>query len=689
MLTKTSIGQDVLLKAYKYMCWVQELAALFDERRDLFKYVHSTSRGHEAIQLAVAMQLLPHDYVYPYYRDEAILLGAGMTPYEMLLQNLAKKDDPFSMGRLYYGHPSLRRDEQVKIPYQSSSTGMQAIPATGAAHGMKYKESTGLVLYENTEDAPVVVCSLGDGSVTEGEVAEAFQMAVLHELPVIYLIQDNNWSISAHLDEIYAMKANEYAKGFKGLEVVETDGADFAECYAKFTGVLDACRSERRPFMFYAPTPLIGHHTSGVRREWYRPEDELAESRGKDPFLVLQSQLRDMGVSDDELQKIYDEAKSEVADGFERANAAEEPDDIHSFYYAPTPIAEERGVRTPQGGKEVVMVDAALHALDELMREHPEALLYGQDVGGTLGGVFREAATLTQKYGRARVFNTPIQEAYIIGSTSGMSAVGLKPVVEVQFADYIWPGLNQLFTELSRSYYLSAGKWNVQSLIRVPIGAYGAGGPFHSSSVESIPLNIHGVKVVYPSNAADMKGLFKAAFYDPNPVVFFEHKGLYWSKVPGSKAARTIEPDENYIIPLGKGRVALAPDENEVRRGNSCVVVTYGMGVHWALNAAKQFPGSVEIIDLRSLEPLDWELISQSVRKHNKVLVLTEENPVNSFAEALTGRIAREHFEYLDAPVAFLGSENVPGIPLNSTLEAMTLPSAEKTAAKIEELLNW
>src|ERR1700689_3103316 len=218
------------------------------------------------------------------------------------------------------------------------------------------------------------------------------------------------------------------------------------------------------------------------------------------------------------------------------------------------------------------------------MKKHPECLFYGQDVGGRLGGVFREAATLAQKFGDDRGFNTPIQEAFIIGSTVGMSATGCKPIVEIQFADYIWPGLNQLFTEVSRSYYLSNGKWPVSSVIRVPIGAYGSGGPYHSSSVESFVLQIKGVKVVYPSNAADMKGLFKAAFYDPNPVVMLEHKGLYWSKVPGTQEAKTIEPDENYIIPLGKARIALAADESKVNDGESLAVITYGMGIYWAMN---------------------------------------------------------------------------------------------------------
>lgn len=258
------------------------------------------------------------------------------------------------------------------------------------------------------------------------------------------------------------------------------------------------------------------------------------------------------------------------------------------------------------------MVDCALFAIDELMQKHPECLLYGQDVGKRLGGVFREAATLAQKFGDHRVFNTPIQEAFIVGSTVGMSAVGLKPIVEVQFADYIWPGLNQLFTEVARSCYLTNGKYPVSMILRVPIGAYGSGGPYHSSSVESVVCNIKGVKVVYPSNGADLKGLIKAAYEDPNPVIIFEHKGLYWSKVPGTDAAKVIMPDSDYKIPLGKGRIALQADEDTLQ--TTLVIISYGMGVHWALNAAKNFKDRIEIIDLRTLVPLDEELIFNSVK---------------------------------------------------------------------------
>ncbi|UOQ71022.1 hypothetical protein MUN79_20450 [Hymenobacter cellulosilyticus] len=335
------------------------------------------------------------------------------------------------------------------------------------------------------------------------------------------------------------------------------------------------------------------------------------------------------------------------------------------------------------------MVDAALHTVDDILREFPEALFYGQDVGGELGGVFREAALLAKKYGDTRVFNTPIQEAYIVGSTAGMSAVGAKAIVEIQFADYIWPSLNQLVEELSKSCYLSNGKFPVQSLIRVPIGAYGGGGPYHSGSIESTLLTIRGIKVVYPSNAADMKGLLRAAFLDPNPVVMLEHKGLYWSKVPGTEDAKTVEPATGYAIPLGQAAIAQPADPEQLRQGATCVVITYGMGVHWAKAASKQFAGQVEILDLRTLNPLDFDAVQAAVRRHGKALVLTEEPLMNSFAESLAGRIQRTCFQQLDAPVFTVGAANLPAIALNVELERQMLPSAEKVATALAELLEY
>ena len=684
---KEKVGLDTLLDAYKLMCTSKSMTELYEENfKVVSKYVHATSRGHEAVQLALGMQLLPQDFVAPYYRDESILLGIGMEPRELMLQLLAKKDDPFSGGRTYYSHPSLKRDDMPKIPHQSSATGMQAIPTTGVALGLQYKEQIGLT--DSDMDAkPVAVCSLGDASVTEGEVSEAFQMAALRQLPILYLVQDNEWDISANAEETRAQDAYEFARGFKGLEARTIDGSDFLACYKKIKEILKIIREERRPFLLHAKVPLLNHHTSGVRKEWYR--DDLEEHESRDPWPKLRSFLLEIGISEEDLHAIENEAREKVAADYEKAlNAPDpQPEDLFTHDFAETPVLDESGIREPEDGEEKVMVDCALFAIKELMEDNKECLLYGQDVGGRLGGVFREAATLAQTFGDERVFNTPIQEAFIVGSTVGMSAVGLKPIVEVQFADYIWPGLNQLFTEVSRSCFLSDGKYPVSMILRVPIGAYGSGGPYHSSSVESVLANIRGIKVVYPSTGADLKGLIKAAYDDPNPVVILEHKGLYWSKVPGTLAARTVEPSRDYKVPIGKGRyvqmAAESMDENRIS------IITYGMGVHWALNAAKEFEGKVEIVDLRSIYPLDEEMIYESVRKNNRCLVVTEEPVNNTFAQSVAARIQENCFESLDAPVKTIGSENMPAIPLNEILEKTMIPNAEKVAVAIREVLEY
>ncbi len=685
--TEKDIQINLLLKAFKLMSMAKAMTELFEAKKVVTsKYVHATSRGHEAIQLALGLQLLPQDWVSPYYRDDSILLAIGIKPYELMLQLLAKKDDPFSGGRLYYCHPSLKRDDMPKIPMQSSATGMQAIPSTGVAMGIQYKEDQGLS-EEYGEYKPVVVCSFGDASITEGEVAEAFQMAVLKKLPILYLVQDNDWDISATSAEVRAQNAAEYAKGFKGLESRTIDGTDFLHSYNTIDEVLNIIRKERRPFLIHAKVPLLNHHTSGVRKEWYR--HELEEAAQRDPYPKLWNQLLENGVEEWMLKQIVEESTQLVDVDYHRALQSEDPspEDLFNHDFAPTPVTEEKGNRSPEGKEATVMVDCALFAVNEIMTKHPEALLYGQDVGARLGGVFREAATLGQKFGINRVFNTPIQEAFIIGSTVGMSAVGCKPIVEVQFADYIWPGLNQLFTEVSRSCFLSNGKWPVSCVIRVPIGAYGSGGPYHSSSVESVLCNIRGIKVAYPSTGADLKGLMKAAYYDPNPVVILEHKGLYWSKIKGTEDAKTIEPDEDYIIPFGKARIVV--EANPSNEENTLTIITYGMGVYWAKEAITRFGERVEVIDLRTLTPIDLETIYLSVKKHNRCLIVTEEPANNSFAQSLAGKIQADCFKFLDAPVLTIGAENLPAIPLNSTLEYTMLPNADKVAKVIGELLAY
>ena len=687
--------KEILKNGFTKLCTAKAMTEVFEANfKEVSKYVHATSRGHEAIQIAVGMQLLPQDYLFPYYRDDAMLLALGMTPYDLMLQVLAKKEDPFSGGRTYYSHPSLKDDDKPKIPHQSSATGMQAIPATGVAMGMQYKElvdsKSNTNIFNTSEvNRPITVCSLGDASVTEGEIAEAFQMAALKQLPILYLVQDNGWDISATSQETRAQDAYDYAKGFNGLEAISIDGSNFEESYITIQNAIQTIRTERRPILVHAKVPLLNHHTSGVRMEWYR--DDLEEAKSRDPYPKMKQLLLENDFTQKELKTLESTTYQIVKNDLKKAQKAKDPEpkDLFTHDFAPTPITEEKGERTPENANKVVMVDCALFAVEELMTQHKECLLYGQDVGGRLGGVFREAATLAQKFGDHRVFNTAIQEAFIVGSTVGMSAVGLKPIVEVQFADYLWPGLNQLFTEVSRSCYLSNGKWPVSMILRVPIGAYGSGGPYHSSSIESVVSNIRGIKIAYPSNGADLKGLMKAAYYDPNPVIILEHKGLYWSKVPGTKGATSVEPAADYILPFGKAWVLQEIWKQEAEETIS--LITYGMGVHWAMNASKELglQDQIEVVDLRTLHPLDYNTVFKSVKKCSKCLIVTEEPSENSFSRTLQGRIQEVCFKELDAPVMLIGSENMPAIPLNTVLEQTMIPSIEKVKLKILELRSY
>jgi len=685
------IDRNLLLHAYRLMYLSKIMAETYEANRLITKYVHSTSRGHEAIQLATAFQLKPYDWVSPYYRDESLLLGMGWTPYELMLQLLTKADDPFTGGRSYYSHPNSKAADKPKIIHQSSATGMQVIPTTGIAQGLQYLMTIDSPLLQKGENGelPIVICSLGDASITEGEVSEAFQFAVLKRLPIIYLVQDNDWGISVTAEEGRAMNAYQYAKGFRGMERIKVDGTDFMESYNCMNKVIADVREKQRPWLVHAKTCLLNHHTSGVRKEFYRTEEDLEKHGADDPIpkmreLVLKS------FPEEEILRIENEAITSVKEQFEKAVAAAEPGiaKVSEHVFAPTLVTEEKGERSPAGKEKIMMVDAALFAIRELMEEHEECILFGQDVGKRLGGVFREAATLGDQFGDHRVFNTAIQEAYIIGSTVGLSAVGIKPIVEVQFADYIYPGFNQLVTEISKSCYLSCGKFPVSTIIRVPVGAYGGGGPYHSGCVESTLLTIKGIKIAYPSNAADMKGLMKAAYYDPNPVIMLEHKGLYWSKVSGTEDAKMVEPSKDYVLPFGKAAIVLKANDASIDNGESACIITYGMGVYWAKAAARKFGGQIEIIDLRTLFPLDEGLVFSTVKRHGKCLVLTEEQQNNSFAEALAGRISKGCFQWLDAPVDVLGALNLPAVPLNMGLEGAMLPNGDKVADRLRGLLE-
>ena len=343
--------KEVFLDAFRLMCTVRSMADIYEANRSICKYVHSTSRGHEAIQLATAFQLLPCDYVSPYYRDESLLLGLGFSPYTLMLQLLAKGEDIFTGGREYYSHPNYRGTDKPNIIHQSSATGMQAIPATGIAQGLQYLELINSPLYKNgpAGESPVVICSLGDASLTEGEISEAFQVAVLKKLPVIYLVQDNDWGISVTGSEARTMNASEFTLGFKGLQRISVDGSDFFQSYAVMKNVVEKVREKKEPFLVHAKVPLLGHHTSGVRKEFYRSSEDLATHVAEDPLPKLKKRLLDIGIGENELNEIEAVAIREVDQHFKNAVASAEPDPakVEEHVFAPTSVTEEKGERCP------------------------------------------------------------------------------------------------------------------------------------------------------------------------------------------------------------------------------------------------------------------------------------------------------------------------------------------------------
>ncbi len=680
--TYTTLTNDTLKRAYYLMCVTREMDRVYDEQKDIYgKYAHCTSRGHEAVQIAAGMQLSPYDYAAPYYRDEALLLAMGVPPDALVRQLLAKGDDPFSAGRNGYGHPVLKSDNLPKIPYLGLTAGGHVVPATGMAQGLAYLSAQNL---RSDFDRPVVLCSLGDGALTNGEVAEALQMALLKRLPIVYLVQDNDWARSARAEEYRGMDPYEFAGGIKGMRRTRVNGADFVQAYESIQLAIEYVRIERLPIFLHAKCPLIGDFSSGLPAGRYRPEDNLTLHSKDDPIIRLSKYLLIEGESEEALGQLADEARAAVAETLSRAAEATEPDPGTIFLHTFADIGEmpenEAGPATAEAEVSST-AGASVAAISELLAAHREALYYGQDVGGTLGGLYGEAHGLADRYGAERVFNMPSQPAYIIGAALGMAAVGCKPIAQVP-ADQLWGGLNQLVHGLSKSNYLSNGQYPVQALIRVPVGAPGGGGPFGSGSIESVLLRIPGIKVAYPSDAADLAGLLKTAFADPNPVVVLEHRGLYGLATSG------LSPDP-HALPLGKARIVQEAAEEKREEGTSVAMITYGMGVHWALAASQEVSGSAEILDLRTLHPLDWEAVAAAVKRHNKVLVLTEEAASGSFAESLAGRIARECFKFLDGPVSVCGAEAVPALPQHGTLEAAVLPNPAKVVAAIRELLNY
>ncbi len=683
---RSQISRRILTKAYRLMFTVETMTSICEDNKEIYgKYIHGAFHGQEAIQLAVGLQLEAHDFGSFHDGDVATMLALGITPHELMLQLLGKAGDPFSGGSAYHCYPSLKRAEFPTIPCQSRLAGMRTIQGTGMAHAITYMEQQKL---RKTDETPIVICSMGD-EMTDNMVAEAWYVAIARKLSIIYLAFNNQHKVPGPAEQLNATDAYEFASRFKGMKRMKIDGSDFVNAYEGIKKAIADVRKDKGPLLIQAKCPSFSYvDASGTTQHI---GDRNLKSHNRSASLSgLRDHLLAIGAPEASILEIESAVKDYVQKALQQALNAAEPDlsiaGLHEF--AETPVKEVQGKKKRRASSRVTIAQAASRATNEILARHPEALFYYQDVREESDSAAAKAE-MKKKLGKHRVLSMPELEAYIIGSTTGMSAVGAKPIVEVQLDGGNMNGLSRWIEEIANSCYLSMGRFPVQALIRVPVGDYENEKSYSFGHMDSALLNIKGVKVVYPSNAADMKGLMKAAFYDPNPVVVLENKGLNKAKTTEINESMSFEPDDGYMIPLGLSNKILEAEKKKTEEGNSVLIITYGMGVHWAKEACQSMSGQVTILDLRTLSPLDWETIKNEVEIHSKVLILTEEPLLNSFGESLAGRIAGECFQFLDAPIQIVGAESLPAIVMNVNLKSVMLPSSDRVGEALSELLAY
>ncbi|MCH7762380.1 MAG: tungsten formylmethanofuran dehydrogenase [Candidatus Marinimicrobia bacterium] len=629
-------------------------------------YFHIGSSGHEAAQLAAASVLRPgEDWVYPYYRDAALCLGLGMTPKEQLLCFLARKDDPNSGGRQmpqHYGHKELR------IVSQSSATGTQFLQAVGTAMTRQW---------EKTKE--IVYVSSGEGATSQGDFHEALNWASRTKLPILFHIEDNEYAISVHISEqtsggsVYSMVA-----GYQNLARFDVDGTDYFETQLAFKKAAERARKGKGPSVIVSKVVRLLPHSASDDQRKYRSEKELVEDKAKDPIDRFENTcIKAKIISEKEFEKITKEVfekinvEAEWAEGKPHPDAETAMDHIYSDNHS----MNETALNTI--ADKIVMVDAINHALAEEMKANEKMVIYGQDIADPKGGVFTATKNLTKTYGNERVFNSPLAESSIIGTAIGLAVAGWKPVVEIQFGDYIWTAMMQLRNEVATMRYRSNNDWSCPMVIRVPVGGYIHGALYHSQSIDGIFIHIPGIYIAYPSSASDAKGLLKAACRMNDPVLFLEHKGLYRQGY-----CATPEPDENYILPFGKARI--------VQAGNEATIITWGAMVQKSIEAVAECNanGKVDIIDLRTLNPLDIDTIGASVAKTGKVVIVYEDTFTNGPGAEISAIIADNFFEHLDGPIKRVATKDSP-IPYNWYLEEKILPQTSDIVSALTDLLEY
>lgn len=629
---------------------------------------HLSSLGHEMIGAMCGRALTPgKDWGLPYYRDRPFAVGFQVPLEEMIAAFLARDIPYHSGGRMM---PEHFTHKEMHIPCQSSVVGSQFLQAVGVAKG---------IALSNRDE--VVYVSGGDGSTSQGDFHEALNFSCIHHLPVIFVIQDNGWAISVPVEEQTAGGTiAKMARGYEGLDVHEIDGCDYVQVAEAIEQAVAKAKGKNGPSLIVAKIPRLGAHSSSDDPKKYKGIEHFEEDQSRDPLPRFEKWLIENGITtEEEIEKIKKKAFNAVEDA---ADLAEEkpfpaPETHATKVFCDTeeiPSIESEPADTSEA---VVMVDALNQALKEEMQRDPGIVVFGQDVAHGKGGVFGVTRQLTEQFGAKRCFNTPLAESTIVGTTIGISLVdGLIPVVEVQFADYIWTGINQLFNELASYYYRSNGQWNCPVVIRMPYGGYIQGGPYHSQSIEAFLAHCPGLKVVIPSNAADASRLLKASIRDPNPVIFLEHKGLYRQRV---FSARKM-PEKEAILPLGKANI--------VRKGSDVTFVGWGMMIFMAVDVAEKLSKEgidVEIIDLRTIVPLDEEAIAKSVRKTGKLLIAHEAPGNVGFGAEIAARISEKEFAYLDAPIMRVTGADCP-VPYSKILEDEVLPQPHDLERALRKL---
>lgn len=656
-------------------------------------YFQISGAGHEAVLVAAGKVLKPaHDWFYPYYRDRALCLALGMTPTEVLAEAVGAESDPNSGGRqmpCHWGHKDLN------IPSQSSCTGTQMLQAAGAAEVGRIMQAID-ELKDRTDEYKadeLVYVSIGDGATSEGEFWEAINTACVSKLPVLFMVEDNGYAISVPRSvQTAGDSISKATSGFEGLFRIEFDGCDPIESHLAVSKAAEYCRSGQGPALCHAHVIRPYSHSMSDDEKNYRPDAEREAEIARDPITTFPAYLIEHGVLDAAgVERVKKEVEDNIRLAVDEALALPTPaphtalDYIYSPDVDPTSDAFSTEPQWDTEGGEKTVVDLLNDAMRTEMRINPRIVVFGEDVADVTndellgkvkgkGGVFKVTHRLQGEFGSKRVFNSPLAEANIIGRAIGMATRGLKPVVEIQFFDYIWPAYMQLRNELSNMRWRSANNFSCPMVVRVPIGGYLKGGaPYHSQSGTTMFTSVPGLRVVMPSNAADANGLLRTAMRCDDPVMFLEHKHLYRQTYN-----KSLNPGPDYMIPFGKA--------NTVKEGTDLTIITYGALVERSRRAAKLNPDiNVEIIDLRSLQPYDWDAISESVKKTNKVIVAYEDTRSWGFGAEIASRIADELFEWLDGPVKRIAAKD-SFVAYHPDLEDYILPQIDDISAAIQDL---